>query len=207
MYQRQKNPKTVQTHTHQREAASQTEKAQSARQFTLSPASIMKLQRTIGNQAVQRLISDRLQRDNAKNAPQKEDSTPGYLAKITTHDGRKLKGNSKIDGFEGDIEVVAISTEFNASMPGKPKDKGLRITLSKYVDDSSPWLLNAAAKGEHIASAVFLRVVNDPEAGIRVAPTMQFGDGLIANMRMGSADYEGGKEIEQVDIDFPEGLK
>src|SRR3990172_3401601 len=85
--------------------------------FVLSPDGILNLQRTIGNQAVQRLIgrAELLQRqptegqDAGQPASPKQASLPSFVASITGSSQGKFIGARRIVGHKGKTEVFSLS--------------------------------------------------------------------------------------------------
>lgn len=130
---------------------------------------VISLQRTIGNRAVQRLLGDEIQnqhtklvqrKDNSANKDigssdsQSKESQSIWLLSLTKGaDKTKIKGDSKIPGHEGKIELLSFSVEF-AQPDSSGKKSSETINIVKHTDSTSQTLLNASQRGEHIAFEV-----------------------------------------------------
>ena len=68
----------------------------------LSTSGILRLQRTIGNQAVQRLIA----RDKHADEKAKEEAVPAVVASITFGKRGELAGSSHVAGHEGELSLT-----------------------------------------------------------------------------------------------------
>jgi type VI secretion system Hcp family effector len=197
----------------------------------LSPNAITQLQRTIGNQAVQRLINGDMQHNTAvlqrqpKRSPgrtpgpakpgggtEKEASLPLYLAIITGGGEGKFKGESRIAGHEGEIEILALDihptdaesrTGHGGGSGTGQHDTGMTVSFTKYVDSSSPQFLRAMNRGVHLSTAAFQRIRSDPRGGIKVMRTMEFSDGRVTSYTMNGIDPDTGNPVEQIVMEFP----
>lgn len=175
--------------------------AEEWRKSPVSPNAVIQLQRMIGNQAVQRLIShDRrgvLRRDSEG---QKKYTV---LATITFAKAGKLKGNSKIAGHEGKIEIHSIQIDpsstkrTNETAPPLPE-----LIITRTSDDLSPRLMQANVEGDTITAAQFEFLRYDDKGKTEVVRTMEFSDGYITSFSVSG----GGPDMtEQIGLEFKHG--
>jgi type VI protein secretion system component Hcp len=159
-----------------------------------SPATILNLQRTIGNQAVQRLI----QRDTALPADAKDkDKTreiPPFVARIVG-ERSKFQSKSTIPGHEGKVEVLSFSIEQN--------DHKVIISFTKYADELSPIFLAAATQGESLKEAEFAMIRRNDRDEIETMQTFAFKDGHVSSMSINSGSGGDGKASEFITLEFP----
>jgi type VI secretion system Hcp family effector len=178
----------------------------------LSEHRVVKMQHVIGNQAVQRLLAQRdIQAEShagVQRAPgdKKDDSRPHALATLVLSNKGKLPGDSRIAGHEGKMEVLVFSFA-EISTPDKRKTESdeqyVTLSVSRYIDQSSQSLMEAAAKGEHITSAKFELIKFDADGKVTVGHTFDFSDGLITSYQMNDSGDSDGRPIEVMNIQFP----
>lgn len=169
---------------------------------------VVKMQHTIGNQAVQRLLTQRdIPADSpadVQRAPNADSERPGALATIVLEHQGKLRGSSRFAGHEGKIELMSVSmggTLEPSSGKSNSVEQRVEITLVKYVDDTSPLLMDAVAKGEAIKSAQFEMIKPNNDGNMAVYYTFDFSEGMITGFTASGSDG-GGKPIETVNIQF-----
>ena len=179
-----------------------------------SPNAVVKLQRTIGNQAMQRLIGEKrhgesntiIQRDSMDQTKDKENTLPAYVAKIVLGNAGELKGKSRIAGHEGKIEVLSLSLDASRSNNRRKEDREapspsvFRITITRYVDDLSPRFQLATAKGEQVKTAQFELIRKGDDGTIATLHTLEFGDGFITSYQV-----SGDPPIEVIQMEFQKG--
>jgi type VI secretion system Hcp family effector len=181
-HQRQYNSDARYARKHLREVA-EIDEQQSAKAhdpFALSPNNILNLQRTIGNQAVQRLIrqADMLQRQPTDTQDsQKQTALPSVVASITGSRQGKFKGGRRIAGHEGKIEILSLSLEPSA------RENKMTVHLTKEVDDSSAAFMKALLAGEPLTSAQFDFIRRNEEGNIETVKTHEFNDGIITSIQ------------------------
>jgi type VI protein secretion system component Hcp len=165
----------------------------------MSAAGILRLQRTIGNQAVQRLIQ-RAPAEEMDSAKQEEKELPPVLASITLENAGKLEGGSKVAGHEGDIEIQSISlgassgASIGSSGEGRGEEKSekfLDLSVLKYQDDASTALFMAVAKGDPVKAARFDFVRRGDSGAVETKRSLKFGAGDISNIQVGGAGPDG----------------
>jgi type VI secretion system Hcp family effector len=167
--------------------------------FKMASDGIMKLQRTIGNQAVQHLL---------QRAPdsKEDDSRPHALATLVLSSKGKLPGESRIAGHEGKMEILSIGFD-EISRPDKRNPEAdepyISLTVSRYADKSSQALMNASAKGEHLTSATFEIIRFDADGKVTLGQTFDFSDGLITSYQMQDSGGSDGRPMEVMGIQFP----
>jgi type VI protein secretion system component Hcp len=170
--------------------------------FGQSPGSILHLQRTIGNQAVQRLMlqrspdSDAIQRDTAQPADsrgKKPSALPSFVATITGSLQGKLQSKSRIAGHEGKIELQGLTLE--------PNKKGTRVKaiLIKEVNDLTPAFQKAYNGGESLPEAQFLQIRRNDRGDIETVKTMDFKNGVVAGIQYYTFE---GVPMESIEIEF-----
>jgi type VI secretion system Hcp family effector len=170
---------------------------------SLSPNAVIQLQRTIGNQAVQRLIgSERLhdtmngaiQRDNAG---QEAASTPILATLIFDRQGT-IKGNSRIAGHEGKVEVLSLHRDVDkpSRNPDEPTPTNLMIT--RNVDELSNQFARANIDGDPLKTAQFEFTRRNDEGKVEIAHSLEFSDGLISSYSVSGGE----KAMEQIGMDF-----
>jgi type VI secretion system Hcp family effector len=183
------------------------------------PNAIVNLQHTIGNQAVQRLINDDVQGENAlvRRAPEAEavapaeasstqqnETLPPAFASISLASQGPIQGESTAAGHEGQIEVLAFSIE--------DSDSGTIVKFTKPVDKSTATFLKALTSNEGVKSAQFELVHRNERGDPETSHTFQFVHGYVmgdqitspntldSSSRSSHADV---KELETVTLRFP----
>ena len=166
----------------------------------LSEHRVVKMQHTIGNQAVQRLLQ------RAPGDKNQEASRPHALATIVLSSVGRLPGDSRVAGHEGKMEILSMSFDEISKAdkrPAETEEPYIGLTVSRYLDKSSQALMNASARGEHITSAQFEMLRFDADGKANVSHTFDFNDGLISSYQMQSAGDSEAKPIEVMTIEFP----
>jgi type VI protein secretion system component Hcp len=179
----------------------------------LSPNGIVQLQRTVGNQAVQRLLSREVLHDSGNVAVQRD--TPGggtreaaslaaWVATLTGDEDETFKGNSRIPGHEGKIEFLSLSlpVEKPSSRQAPDDTKSTQITLSRHVDELSPGFNRAVLDGKPVKTAKFESIKRDTDGKITVVTTLNFSEGNFAGYQMSGG---GDEPVEQIELDFKKG--
>ncbi len=182
--------------------------------LTLSEPGLVKLQHTIGNQALRRLLQGSrpagdyasLQRQpkDSPNDKRETDSSASVLATIELENAGKIRGDSQITGHEGKIECLSVNTGSTPKRRSRETDSDETrgtITLVKYVDSTSPLLMNAAAKGDPLKTGKFEMIRRDAEGEITVYHTLEFASGFISGLQTSGSD-QGGKPLETVIFEF-----
>jgi type VI protein secretion system component Hcp len=155
---------------------------------------ILNLQRTIGNQAVQRL----LQRDTAvpvdskDSAKDKTREIPPVVARIVG-ERSKFESKSTVPGHEGKVEVLSFSIE--------RKPHKIIVSFTKESDELSAIFLAAAAQGERLKEAEFMMIKRNDRDEIEAVHTFAFKDGYVSSMSMSSGGGE--KASEFITLEFP----
>ncbi|MBZ0298474.1 MAG: type VI secretion system tube protein Hcp [Anaerolineae bacterium] len=167
--------------------------------FPLSADGTVKLQRTIGNQAVQRLILER-QPIGADSKTKDADSSAAALATITFSRQGKVRGSSRIAGHEGKIEILALNQEVKAGR-GRSEDQEERVTvvITKYIDSSSAAFSKALTDGDAVSAAQFEFVRRKSDGSIEIAHTLEFANGLVTGISVSSANDQ---PTEVISIEF-----
>ncbi len=157
----------------------------------LSATGILRLQRTIGNQAVQRLIVQRAPAGGDDAA--KEPKSVG-VASITI-EGRALKGESRVPGHEGKIDFTSLSRDETRRMGGgghggdrEAGEQGfINVSFTKTQDGSSPTLLEAAATGKRVTAARFDLLRRGDSGTFETLFTFEFSNGIVTQFAPGSS--------------------
>jgi type VI secretion system Hcp family effector len=154
----------------------------------LSAAGILRLQHTIGNQAVQRLIVQRQPKGGSKT----EERLPAVVASITLERQGTLDGGSRVPGHEGAIEIDSLSFgQTNRSVGSgegsSPKQaaRDIEVTITKATDSSSTALMNAVAKGERIIAARFEFLRRGDGGAVETTHSFEFSSGFVTNFSLG----------------------
>ena len=171
--------------------------------FALSPNNILNLQRTIGNQAVQRLVRQAdVQRqptigqdagqptDNRES--QKQTALPSVVASITGSRQGKFKGGSRIAGHEGKIEISSIQLAPSA------RENKMTVHLVKKADESSATFMKAMQDGEPLTIAQF-DFIRRNEDTIETLKTLEFTNGYVTTFQLSGA---GDVPTETITIEF-----
>ncbi|KXK23612.1 MAG: hypothetical protein UZ15_CFX003000561 [Chloroflexi bacterium OLB15] len=200
--------------SHQRKPISQALKAHSEREilpFTPTTAPLMKLQSTIGNRAMQRMLAHNsvIQRDTGSNGggqAQPADNQQGkYAALLTIYvDGAKLKGTSKVSGYEEAIEILsyqpvqpAFANRRRDTDEKNGRTDGGELALIKSSDATSSKIIEANTAG----SAVKFKLVGgkfDNEGKFTPYLTIESDDAYISAYSFSSGDH--GNPIDSFNI-------
>jgi type VI protein secretion system component Hcp len=170
----------------------------------LSAAGILRLQHTIGNQAVQRLIVQRQPGGGSKT----EDRLPPIVASMTLERQGTLKGESRVPGHEGAIEIDSFrfdqAEKLGGVGPGEgrgeekaPKD--VEVSITKATDSSSVALANAALKGERITAARFEFLHRGEGGTVETKFSFEFSNGFVTSF---SQTESGGRPGDSFTIQF-----
>ena len=145
----------------------------------LSTAGILRLQRTIGNQAVQRLIA----RDKRAGAKAKEEvAVPAVVASITFAKRGELAGSSRVAGHEGEVELDSLSFVQTGPRVRQDKDqKFIELLATKAVDKSSTALAKAVLDGDQITVARFDFLRRGDGGTVETSFTLEFKRGSVTN--------------------------
>jgi type VI secretion system Hcp family effector len=120
-------------------------------------------------------------------------------------DGEKLKGESRVKGHEGEIDVLAMS--FGASSgatvltAGQPNVSDIGVT--KYTDLATPDLMLHLLNGEHIPSARFGFYESDLNGKEHPVVTFQLNDVLVTAHSPGGSGGED-RLTERISLNFKE---
>ena len=171
-----------------------------------SSAGILRLQATIGNRAVQRLIVERQPTADNPKAPA---STPGAVATFTLENQGKLKGGSGLAGHEGKIELHAVQvvpTNRSASSRGKeePEKRFIELVITKTQDGTSAAFQRAAFNGERIESAQIEFIRRGDDGTIETRMTLDFSNGFVTNYSTSSG---GDEPMDSIAIQFEQPSK
>ncbi|MBZ0320953.1 MAG: type VI secretion system tube protein Hcp [Anaerolineae bacterium] len=152
-----------------------------------SSHSILNLQRSIGNQAVQRYI---VQRD-PKPKVRSSDEQPSAVATITGAQRGKFKGTSRVVGHEGKIEILGLQF--------KPEASKMTVILYKRVDESSQAFMMAFQNGERLTTAQFMGIRHDENGNVETVMTYDFSDGYVTGVQMSTSQ---GIPYEAITLEF-----
>lgn len=175
----------------------------------VSEPGVVKMQHLMGNQAVQRLLQRQAQAGAGavvQRAPDNKEpaSDAAVLATIILENGGELKGESRIAGHEGKIELLALNLE-NASRRAASREEApeerVQLTLTKHVDNLSNKLMLAIQKGDAIKSARFEFIRRDADGKVQVGHTLEYTDGYLTGQSV-SGSSEGGKAMETISVEF-----
>jgi type VI protein secretion system component Hcp len=159
----------------------------------LSTSGILRLQRTIGNQAVQRLIA----RDKAAGEKAKEEAAvPGVVASITFGKRGQLAGSSHVAGHEGEVELTSLSFVQTGAGGRQDKDrKFIELVATKATDKSSAALARAAMDGDQITSARFDFLRRGDGGIVEISFTLEFKKGFVTNYSVSGAGDRSGESV------------
>jgi type VI secretion system secreted protein Hcp len=157
---------------------------------------LLKLQRSIGNRAVQRLLAQREQAADLQRAPNAKATTPAGFVVIDLASVGTVKGGSKHAGHEGKVEFASVSwgkPEMGAGVGrggrgDSEEGKRVTLTITRVMDDASPILARAAAIGDAIKSATFEMVKADKDGKLATHASIQFKGGYITTLQVGGGD-------------------
>jgi type VI protein secretion system component Hcp len=169
---------------------------------------LLKLQRTIGNRAVQRLLAQR-EPAELQRAPDAEPAKPGGFLTIEFHSSA-IRGNSKHPGHEGKIEFASLSFDTAPSPAGGTGGQSRRrdgesepvtLVLTRHTDEVSGLLMNAAARGLSIKLARFEFVKVDKDGKLSTYQTLEFKSGNLTSYQIGTGE----ESIDQISFELTEG--
>jgi type VI secretion system Hcp family effector len=166
----------------------------------LSPDHVVRLQHTIGNQAVQRLILQRAPKDDKSKVA---DSAPSVMGTITLERQGKIKGGSRKAGHEDKVEILSISSESRQVRRGGREDRDteerVTITITRFVDNASGAFARAYTEGEAVSAAAFDLVRSGSDGNLETFHTLEFSEGLISGISTSSSE---GRGIETISFEF-----
>lgn len=157
----------------------------------LSPNSVIQLQRTIGNRAVQQLI----QRDSGG---AKQAEVPPVLASITLDKRGKLKGSSRVEGHEGKIEVLSLNRDVKKPTRDPDDPSPNRLSIMRNVDELSNQFARANTEGDPIKAAQFEFVRRNEEGKVETLHSLEFGEGFISGYSISGGE----QSVEQIEMEF-----
>jgi type VI protein secretion system component Hcp len=172
-------------------------------------AGIMRLQHSIGNRAVQRLIVQR-QPGRGGGGAEKEKSIPSVVATITLERAGKLEGTCQLAGHEGKVELSSLGLAPSRG-PGRStgrrgsereETKRTQITFTKPSDKVSVELQKALLDGDRIVTAQFEFLRRNEGGEVEVRASFEFSNGLLTNLNFGTGS--GGVPMDAGTIDFEE---
>ena len=148
-----------------------------------SPAGrIMRLQQTIGNHAVQRLIVQRQPKGGTK-----QKALPPVVAKIVLDSG-ELDGGSEVEGHAGEVEFDTLNV-------GQLNKGGgadfIDLNWSRLMDRASVLLQHAQSNGDHIASARFDFIKADESGAVTTYLSVEYKDGEVTEFHYAGDDSSG----------------
>jgi type VI protein secretion system component Hcp len=159
----------------------------------LSTAGILRLQRTIGNQAVQRLIA----RDKPAGEKAKEEAAvPAVVASITFAKRGELAGSSHVAGHEGEVELDSLNFVQTGAGGRQDKDrKFIELVATRAVDKSSAALARAAIDGDQITAARFDFLRRGDGGTVETSFTLEFKKGFVTNYSAGGTGDRPGESV------------
>jgi type VI protein secretion system component Hcp len=169
----------------------------------LGAAAILRLQRSLGNQAVQRLVIQRQPNDAVEADSSKAIDVPRIVATITLLSG-KVEGSVRAAGHEGKIAIESINFDVTRVGTGRREPREgppqlVQVTITKRRDSASPILARAAAKGERVESAQFEYLKRNDDGTISARLMLDLTGGYVTS-------HSGSGEFETLTIEF-EGQK
>jgi type VI protein secretion system component Hcp len=195
-------------HSERRPQAVARERAESP----LTAAGILRLQHSIGNQAVQRLIIQR-QPGKGGGGAKEPASMPAIVATITFQRAGKLEGTSRLAGHEGKVELSSLSfvpsrgpgvrTGDRNEREAEP-EKRMELAFTKPQDKTTVELQKAFMDGDKIATATFEFLRRDDNGDVVVAGSFEFSNGLITSLHI---DGSGPTPSDAGTIEFVEPAK
>lgn len=147
---------------------------------------LLNLQRSIGNQAVQRLIQR-----TPKAKDRASDEEPSVVATITGADRGKFKGTSRVVGHEGKIGFLSMQFEL--------KDSKMIVHLTRRVDDTSQAFMMAYQNGERLTTAQFILIRRGDEGNFETLMTYDFSDGYVTGVQYSTSQ---GLPYEAITLEF-----
>jgi type VI protein secretion system component Hcp len=152
----------------------------------------MRLQRTIGNQAVQRLLVQRQPKGGAKQA-----ELPAIVAKIVLEDG-DLDGGSQIAGHLGEVEFTSLHQTVRQGPGGttrNPREQGETQDLSftRLSDAATQKLIQMMFDGRRIVSAQFNYIRRGEGDAVETTFSQEFTNGFVTSFQVAGSDDQGRK--------------
>lgn len=165
----------------------------------LGPAAILRLQRSLGNQAVQRLVIQRQPNEAVEADTSKAVDVPRMVATITLKSG-KVEGSVRAPGHEGKIAIESINLDVARGGTGRREPREgpsqlVQVTITKRRDSASPILVRAAANGERVESAQFEYLQRNDDGTISARVMLDLTGGHVTS-------YSGTGELETLTIEF-----
>jgi type VI protein secretion system component Hcp len=166
--------------------------------FDSAANTILHLQHTIGNRAVQRLMREAIQGDLVdavvpaaiQRAPEDAPRSMVVLNLVLGRSG-KVKGTSRVEGHEDKIEVLSVSLKEESSARRS-------VIFNKETDASSPILAEAMTRGDSVQTAEFTFLRRADNGSFETAHTLEFSDGHIASYSTSGGENGG----DTVELDF-----
>ncbi|HEY7466080.1 MAG TPA: type VI secretion system tube protein Hcp [Dehalococcoidia bacterium] len=164
----------------------------------LGAEGILRLQRSIGNQAVQRLVIQRQPNEAVEADTSKARNVPRMVATITLKSG-KVEGSVREPGHEGKIAIESINFDVGRRDSGVGRGREgsppVQITITKRKDDSSTALIRAVVNGEHMESAQFEALSLSDDGTVSARVLLDLKDGYFSS-------YSLGDELESFTMEF-----
>jgi hypothetical protein len=154
-------------------------------------AGIFRLQRTIGNQAVQRLMVQR-QPTGGETKPKEGKRAPTTVATMSLANGDKLS-EMKLQSFQ-----FVGKTRSAGESKGEEAPK-IEVAFAKESDNSSVALHKAAISGEMIATAQFDFTRRGDDGTVEIVHTFEFVKGYVTSFSTSGA---GDRPIDFVSVQF-----
>lgn len=158
----------------------------------------MRLQQLSGNRAVQQLMLQR-QHAESEEASGKKSARLAAVATIKLSRGGDVKGECRLPGHEGKIELLSIQMGTPSAAPEGPPSADLAIRVQKHFDSASPVLARAVLEGDAIKSAKFEFVRPGGGGKWVTSAAFDFTDGFPTAYQAGS----GAEPIESISMEFP----
>jgi type VI protein secretion system component Hcp len=153
----------------------------------------MRLQRTIGNQAVQRLLVQREPKGGAKQA-----ELPVVVAKIVLEDG-DFDGGSQIEGHLGEVEFTSLQLASRKG-PGSPTgDRREReeqgetqdLEFTRLSDAATQRFFKLATDGSRIVSARFDFIRRGEGGEVETTFSLELTSGFVTSFQILGTDGKG----------------
>ena len=172
---------------------------------TMAAHPLLRLQRTIGNRAVQRLLARRESAELQREAAPKTEAPPSAFITIVFEKGGEVRSKSKHPGYEGKFPILAISHR-DVPRPSSSRERRgedepkqpASIEIVRHADELTQPLMQAAAKGLRITS-IRLEFVKAGEDGkLQTVQELQFIDGLVTGLQI----VGGEPPVETIGLEF-----
>jgi type VI protein secretion system component Hcp len=164
-------------------------------------AGILRLQRSIGNRAVQRLIVQR-QPGRGGGGAEKEKSIPSVVATITLERAGKLEGTCQLAGHEGKVEFSAMGLAPSREPRTEGgRGSGVRVELTQAQDNSTERLYVAYVGGDRITTAQFEFLRRNDSGEVEIVASREFSNGQITGLQA-SAEDSGGIQMFYCSMEF-----